>query len=176
MRTLTDRKLAEQERVTYETQRQAQSVRQELQQATALADTQARVVDAERKVTIAGFEANATIKFAEGNAKSKTINAEADATVLRTVGEAEGAKIKAVGGAEAEVIRLKVSSMEAGNFAVVQVAEALAKGGIKIVPDIVAGGGADGAGGGLVNVLLGNMLYQDRATRQAAKGKPDEKA
>ncbi|MBX7185378.1 MAG: hypothetical protein K1Y01_09560 [Vicinamibacteria bacterium] len=175
MRTLTDRKIAEQERVTYETQRQAQTVRQELQQATALADTQARVVDAERKVTIAGFEANAAIKFAEGNAKSKTINAEADATVLRTVGEAEGSKIKAVGGAEAEVIRLKVSSMEAGNFAVVQVAEALAKGGVKIVPDIVAGGDGGGAGNGLVNVLLGNMLYQDRVGRQTAKEKPGER-
>ena len=179
MRTLTDRKLAEQERVTYETQRQAQTVRQELQQATALADTQARVVDAERKVTIAGFEASAAVKFAEGNAKSKTINAEADATVLRTVGEAEGSKIKAVGGAEAEVIRLKVSSMEAGNFAVVQVAEALAKGGVKIVPDIVAGG-SDASGGGLVNVLLGNMLHQDRMNRPASsanpRSKPDEKA
>ena len=159
MRTLTDRKIAEQEKVTFETQRQAQGVRQELQQATALADTQARVVDAERKVQIAGFEASAAVKFAEGSARSKTINAEADATVLRTVGEAEGSKIKAVGGAEAEVIRLKVASMEAGNFAVVQVAEALAKGNVKIVPDIVAGGG-DGAGGGLVSVLLGNLLSQ----------------
>jgi uncharacterized membrane protein YqiK len=167
MRTLTDRKIAEQERVTYETQRQAQTVRQELQQATALADTQARVVDAERKVTIAQFEASAAVKFAEGNARSKTINAEADATVLRTVGEAEGAKIKAVGGAEAEVISLKVASMEAGNFAVVQVAEALAKGGVKIVPDIVAGGGS-GVGGGLVDVLLGNMIHRDYADRQAA--------
>lgn len=167
MRTLTDRKIAEQERVTYETQRQAQTVRQELEQATALADTQKRVVDAERKVTIAEFEARASVKAAEGSAKSKTINAEADATVLRTVGEAEGAKIKAVGGAEAEVIRLKVESMEAGNFAVVQVAEALAKGGIKIVPDIVAGG-ADGTGAGLVNVLLGNMLHQDHLKRNAS--------
>jgi len=166
MRTLTDRKIAEQERVTYETQRQAQAVRQELQQATALADTQARVVDAERKVQIAGFEANASVKFAEGSAKSKTIQAEADAAVLRMVGDAEGTKIKAVGGAEAEVIRLKVASMEAGNFAVVQVAEALAKGNIKIVPDIVAGGG-DGANGGLVNVLLGNMLYQERKDAKA---------
>jgi uncharacterized membrane protein YqiK len=172
MRTLTDRKIAEQERVTYETQRQAQAVRQELQQATALADTQARVVDAERKVQIAGFEANASVKFAEGSAKSKTIQAEADAAVLRMVGDAEGTKIKAVGGAEAEVIRLKVASMEAGNFAVVQVAEALAKGNVKIVPDIVAGGG-DGANGGLVNVLLGNMLYQDR---KDAKAKNGEKA
>jgi uncharacterized membrane protein YqiK len=167
MRTLTDRKIAEQERVTYETQRQAQAVRQELQQATALADTQARVVDAERKVQIAGYEADASVKTAEGSARSKTINAEADATVLRTVGSAEGDKIKAVGGAEAEVIRLKVGSMEAGNYAVVQVAEALSRGGMKIVPDIVAGG-ADGAGSGLVNVLLGNMLYQERV----AKTKP----
>jgi uncharacterized membrane protein YqiK len=171
MRTLTDRKIAEQERVTYETQRQAQGVRQELEQATALADTQARVVDAERKVTIAEFEARATVKSAEGNAKSKTINAEADATVLRTVGEAEGAKIMAVGGAEAKVIQQKVSSMEAGNYAVVQVAESLAKGGIKIVPDIVAGS-ADGLGGGLVNVLLGNMIHQDYAKRQTVSIPP----
>ena len=168
MRTLTDRKIAEQERVTYETQRQAQGVRQELEQATALAATQARVVDAERKVTIAAFEANAAVKFAEGNAKSKTINAEADATVLRTVGEAEGAKILAVGGAEAEVIKQKVGSMEAGNFAVVQVAEALAKGGIKIVPDIVAGGGSDGLGGGPTTVLLGNLIHQDYSRRKGS--------
>lgn len=169
MRTLTDRKIAEQERVTYETQRQAQTVKQELEQATALASTQARVVDAERKVTIAEFEARAAVKFAEGHAKSKTINAEADATVLRTVGEAEGAKILAVGGAEAKVIEQKVSSMEAGNYAVVQVADALAKGGIKIVPDIVAGGGSDGLGGGLVSVLLGNLLHQDLVKRKAAE-------
>lgn len=169
MRTLTDRKIAEQERVTYETQRQAQTVKQELEQATALASTQARVVDAERKVTIAEFEARAAVKSAEGNAQSKTINAQADATVLRTVGEAEGAKILAVGGAEAKVIEQKVSSMEAGNYAVVQVADALAKGGIKIVPDIVAGG-TEGLGGGLVNVLLGNLIHQDMAKRQSANG------
>ena len=172
MRTLTDRKIAEQERVTYETQRQAQTVKQELEQATALASTQARVVDAERKVTIAEFEARAAVKQAEGNAQSKTINAQADATVLRTVGEAEGAKILAVGGAEAKVIEQKVSSMEAGNYAVVQVADALAKGGIKIVPDIVAGGSGDGLGGGLVSVLLGNLLHQDIAKRQGTKGGP----
>ena len=42
MKTLTDRKIAEQERVTYETQRRAQEVKQQLEQATALAATQAR--------------------------------------------------------------------------------------------------------------------------------------
>jgi uncharacterized membrane protein YqiK len=157
MKTLTDRKIAEQERVTYETQRLAQTVRQELEQATALAATQAKVVDAERQVAIAEFAARATVKSAEGEGQAKKINAEADANVLRTVGDAQAAKTKAVGAAEAEVIRLKIDSMEAGNYAVVQVADALAKSGTKLVPDIVAGGGA-GNGGTLVDVLLAGLV------------------
>jgi len=157
MKTLTDRKLAEQERVTFETQRLAQTVRQELEQATALAATQAKVVDAERQVAIAEFSARATVKSAEGAGQAKKINAEADATVLRRVGEAQAARTTAVGAADAEVIRLKINSMEAGNYAVVQVAEALAKSGNKLVPDVVAGAG-DGRNGTLVDVLLAGLI------------------
>jgi uncharacterized membrane protein YqiK len=157
MKTLTDRKLAEQERVTFETQRQAQGVRQELEQATALAATQAKVVDAERQVAIAEFNARATVKSAQGEGEAKKINAEADANVLRTVGEAQAAKTKAVGAAEAEVIRLKIESMEAGNYAVVQVADSLAKSGVKLVPDVIAGAGS-GNGGTLVDVLLAGLI------------------
>jgi len=101
------------------------------------------------------------VKSAEGQASAKKINAEADATVLRTVGDAEAAKTKAVGGAEAEVIKLKIASMESGNYAIVQVAEALSKSGVKLVPDIVAGGGA--SGGTLVDVLLANMIRDHTA-------------
>jgi uncharacterized membrane protein YqiK len=166
MKTLTDRKLAEQERVTYETQRLAQVVRQQFEQANALAVTQAKVVDAERQVAIADFNAQASVKSAEGQAQAKKINAEADATVTRTVGDAEASKTRAVGGAEAEVIKLKIASMESGNYAVVQVAEALAKSGVKLVPDIVAGGGA--SGGTLVDVLLANVI-REGTLRNAAK-------
>jgi uncharacterized membrane protein YqiK len=158
MKTLTDRKIAEQERVTYDTQRLAQVVRQ---QATALAVTQAKVVDAERQVAIADFSAQASVKSAEGQAQAKKINADADATVVRTVGDAEASKTRAVGGAEAEVMKLKIASMESGNYAMVQVAEALAKGGVKLVPDIVAGSGA--AGGTLVDVLLANVIRDGSA-------------
>jgi uncharacterized membrane protein YqiK len=172
MKTLTDRKIAEQERVTYETRRQAQEVKQQLEQATALAATQAKVVDAERQVAIAQFNAEAGVRSAEGlarakkinaeaDAQAKKINAEADATVLRSVGDAEAAKTNAVGSAEAAVIKLKIASMESGNYAMVQVAEALAKSGVKLVPDIVAGGGGN-AGGTLVDVLLANMIRDGR--------------
>jgi len=179
MKTLTDRKIAEQERVTYETQRQAQEVKQKLEQAKALAATQAKVVDSERQVAIAQFNAEAGVKSAEGaarakkinaeaDAQAKKINAEADATVLRSVGDAEAAKTNAVGSAEAAVIKLKIASMESGNYAMVQVAEALAKSGVKLVPDIVAGGG--NGGGTLVDVLLANVIRDGRAQRVLADG------
>ena len=173
MKTLTDRKLAEQERVTYDTQRQAQVVRQQLEQATALAVTQAKVVDAERQVAIAEFNAQASVKSAEGQAQAKKINAEADATVVRTVGDADASKTRAVGGAEAEVMKLKIASMESGNYAMVQVAEALARSGMKLVPDIIAGAG--GAGGTLVDVLLANVI-RDSANRPRPQGSAPSKA
>src|SRR5208282_5386368 len=107
MKTLTDRKIAEQEQVTYKTQQLAEETRKDLQQAKAMADTQAKVVDSERSVSIAEFGAQAKVKAAEGDANAKTINATADANVLTTVGNAEATKTKAVGTAEADVIKLK---------------------------------------------------------------------
>jgi uncharacterized membrane protein YqiK len=158
MKTLTDRKLAEQEKVTYDTQRLAEDTRKDLEQAKALATTQARVVDAERSVTIAEFNAKATVKKAEGDALSKTINAKADAEVLTTVGAAEGTKITAVGEAEAKVIQLKTDAVGQGNYATIEVGRALASSGFKLVPDVVAGGGNDGAGSGIINVLMAGIL------------------
>ena len=158
MKTLTDRKIAEQEKVTYETQRLAEDTRKDLEQARALATTQARVVDAERSVQIAEFNAKATVKKAEGDAQSKTINAKADAEVLTTVGAAEGTKITAVGEAEAKVIQLKTDAVGQGNYATIEVGRALAQSGFKLVPDVVAGGGSDGASSGIINVLMAGML------------------
>ena len=157
MKTLTDRKLAEQEQITYQTQKMAEETRKELEQAKAIANTQARVVDSERKVTIADFEAQAAVKFAEGHAQSKKVNAAADAEVIQVTGQAEAGKIKAVGTAEADVIKMKIASMESGNYAAIEVAKALSNSGFKLVPDIVAGGG-DGSGGSLVNVLLAGII------------------
>jgi len=160
MKTLTDRKIAEQEQVTYQTQKLAEDTRKELQQARALADTQPRVVDAERSVSISEFNAQAVIKKAEGEAKAKTINAEADAGVLLLVGDAEGKKITAVGLAEAQVIQKKTEAVGQGNYALIEVGRALADAHIPLVPQIIAGGGSGGTDGSFVNVLLANLVAQ----------------
>lgn len=158
MKTLTDRKLAEQEQVTFETQRLAQVTRKQLEQATAQADTQAGVVAAERSVEISDFNAKAVVKKASGEAEAKTINAKADAEVLTVVGEAEGKKITAVGTAEAEVIKLKTEAVGQDNYRVIESVRALADAKIPLVPHIVAGGGEGGSSSGIVSVLLANMV------------------
>jgi hypothetical protein len=171
MKTLTDRKLAEQEQITYGTQEEAEKIRKNLAQATAMADTQPQVVTAERSVQIADFNAQAAIKQAEGQAGAKTKNAEADAMVLRTVGAAEGEKVKAVGEAEAKVIKMKTDAMDQEKYAMVEVARALASSGFKLVPDVVAGGGGGTDGGGsLVNILLATLI------RDGLKAPGDAKA
>ena len=71
----------------------------------------------------------------------------------------EASKTLAVGTAEADVIKLKIDSMESGNYALVQVVQALAANKVQLVPQIVAGGGgAGGQGGTLVDVLLANLI------------------
>ena len=167
MKTLTDRKIAEQEKVTYETQRGAEEVRKQLQQAKAQADTQPSVVKAERDVEISTFTANAKIAAARGDAESKTINAAADAQVLTVTGEAEGKKITAVGTAEASVIRMKTEAVGQKNYATIEVARALSTSGFKLVPDVVAGGGGDGAASGIVNVLMAGLLQNHLGTKPA---------
>ena len=112
MKTLTDRKLAEQQKITYDTERMAEDTRKELQQARALADTQARVVDAERSVTIAEFAAQASVKKAEGDLKAKTLNAEGDAKAktLNAEGDARAKTLNAEGDARAKSLNAEADA------------------------------------------------------------------
>jgi uncharacterized membrane protein YqiK len=169
MKTLTDRKIAEQERVTYETQRQAEIVRKELQQARAVADTQAKVVDSERSVAIAEFAAQASIRRAEGEARAKTAIAEADASVIKVVGGAEAEKTQKIGLAEAAVIKQKVEATSRENFVAIEVARALAGSGQKLVPDIMAGGG-NGSASTIIEMLAASM-FNDQLKARAITGK-----
>lgn len=145
MTTQTDRKIAEEQRKTYETQRAAQEQRQQLVRQTSLADIQHQVVGAEQGVNIAELKANATVKQATGDAES---------TRLRALGEAQA--IRATGDAKAQAYRAGVESLGAQSYTVMQLMQIVGERNVRIVPD-VAVSGANGSTG-LVDGLLGIML------------------
>lgn len=110
MKTLTDRKLAEEEQKTYQTQRMAQEQRQGMEKETAIADMQKEIVRASQSVEIAQRTADATVKKAEGDAASLRlqVTAESEATRLRANAESEATKLRAA--AQAESTRLNAGA------------------------------------------------------------------
>ena len=106
MKTLTDRKIAQEEEKTYETQRMAQEKRQGMERETALADIQREVVKAQQSVEIAQRTADAAVKKSEGEARSLTlqVGAESEATKIRATANADARRKQA--GADAEATKL----------------------------------------------------------------------
>ena len=147
MTTQTDRKIAEEQQKTYETQRAAQEQRQQLVRQTSLADIQQQVVGAEQGVNIAELTANANIKHATG---------EAEATRLRAIGEAEA--IRATGDAKAQAYRAGVESIGVQGYTVMQLMQIIGERNVRIVPDVAVSGAS--GNGGLVDGLLGIMLKE----------------
>lgn len=195
MKTLTDRKLAEEQKVTYETQRMAQETRQKLEKETAIADIQKEVVKADQGVQIAERIADAAVKKAMGEAQSLKVqanaeaertrmiaagdaeklrviaNAEADKTkmlanaeaeMITLTGNAEAEKILAIGKSSAESYKLAVEAMGGNNFTQLKVTEAIGQNGIKIIPDVLIGGGENG---NPMSGLLGLKLLEQLNNR-----------
>ncbi len=167
MKTLTDRKIAEEQEVTFETQKKAQVQRQTLEKETAIADMQAEVVRADQGVQIAERHADASVKKAKGDAESIKISAsanaeaiklkaEADAKKTSLIGQAEADATLAKGKADAESYRLAVEAMGQENFTTFKVTEEIGKNGVKIMPDMLIGG--NGGNGGAIDGLLGLQI------------------
>lgn len=211
MKTLTDRKIAEEQKVTYETQKQAQETRQGMEKETAIADMQKDIVKAQQSVEIAERTANAAVKKAEGDATGVklAVNAEAEATKMRAfaaaeatkasakaeaeatklraeadaekitkVGSAEAGKILAVGKSTAEAYELAVSALGGENFTRYKITEELAKGNIKLIPDVLIGGGNNGSGtalDGLLGLKLMEMMDPEKKMTIEAKEVKQEK-
>jgi len=182
MKTLTDRKLAEEQKITYETEKKAQETRQGMEKETAIADMQKEIVKAQQGVEIAERLANATVKKSEGDATSVkvAVGAEAEATKMRAqaeseairlkaaaqaeqislTGNAEAQKILAIGKSTAEAYELAVKALGGENFTRYKITEELSKGNIKLIPDILIGGSNGGANGSAIDGLLGLKLME----------------
>lgn len=190
MKTLTDRKLAEEQKVTYETQRKAQETRQSLEKETAIAEIQKDIVKADQGVVIAERIADASVKKATGDANSVRLQANAEADRLKLLasgeaektrllakaeaekiewlakadaekisltGNAEAEKTLAIGKSSAESYKLAVEAMGGDNFTQLKVMEAIGAQHIRIMPDVLIGGGE---GGSPINGLLGLQLLE----------------
>jgi len=190
MKTLTDRKLAEEQKVTYETQRKAQETRQSLEKETAIAEIQKEIVKADQGVLIAERIADASVKKATGDANSVRLQAnaegdrakllasgeaerirllakaeaekiewlaKADAEKISLTGNAEAEKTLAIGKSSAESYKLAVEAMGGDNFTQLKVMEAIGAQHIRIMPDVLIGGGE---GGTPINGLLGLQLLE----------------
>ena len=183
-RTVTDRQIAEQERMTFATQKQAQEERKLLENATAQANMQPKVVESERGVEIAKNLANAEIEKSTGDARgieiradgaskatrvtagahaeATRVNALADAEAIEKKGLAEALVILEQGKSTAESYKLQVSAMGNEIFGQIQVVEKIAANKLKLIPDVYIGGGSGGVGGagGEQNSLMSLALLQ----------------
>ncbi|MBN9483990.1 MAG: band 7 protein [Bacteroidetes bacterium 43-93] len=191
MKTLTDRKIAEEEQKTYQTQRMAQEQRQGMEKETAIADMQKEIVKAQQSVEIAQRTADATVKKAEGDAASLRlqVQAESDATRLRAgaqaestrlnasaeaeriakTGNAEAEKILAIGKSTAEAYQLQVSAMGGDNFTRFKITEEIGKNSIKVIPDVLIGANGnstDGSMSGLLGLKLMEMMDADKGKKE----------
>ncbi len=106
MKTLTDRKLAEEQKITYETEMLAQETRQALEKETAVADMQKEIVKADQGVLIAERIADASVKKATGDANSVRLQANAEGDRLKLLATGEAEKTRLLAKAEAEKIEL----------------------------------------------------------------------
>ncbi len=197
MKTLTDRKLAEEQKITYDTEMKAQETRQSLEKETAIAEMQKEIVKADQGVVIAERIADASVKKATGEANSVRLQstaeadrlkllasgdaerirvlakanaeqiellAKADAEKISLTGNAEAEKILAIGKSNAEAYKLSVEAMGGNNFTQLKVMEAIGAQHIKIMPDILISGGAEGANGP-ISGLLGLKLLEEVAKK-----------
>ncbi|PWN65673.1 MULTISPECIES: SPFH domain-containing protein [Chryseobacterium] len=168
MKTLTDRKIAEEQKTTFEVQKLAQETRQSLEKETAVADIQKEIVTADQGVLIAERVAAAAVKKANGEAEKTRLLAKANAEQISLIGNAEAEKILAIGKSNAEAYKLSVDAMGEDNFTQLKVMESIANQNVKIMPDILIGGG-DSANGGISGLLGLKLLEQIDAKKPVKK-------
>ncbi|MEI6445183.1 MAG: flotillin family protein [Nostocales cyanobacterium ELA583] len=159
MQTQTDRKIAEEERKTYEVQQMAQTQRQQLVRETALANIQQEMVKSEQSVQIAELKSQAAIKEANG---------EAEATKLKSIAEADG--IRATGNAKAETYRTGVQALGLQGYTAMQLMQIVGDRNVRIIPDIIVGGN-NGSNNGLADGLLSMILLNQTNSKTHLESK-----
>ena len=157
MKTLSDRKLADENKITFEAQKATAETREKFEKATAIADMQREIVKANQGVEIAEKMADAEIKKATGSSQSTKLIAGAEAEKIKLIGDAEATKILAIGKSTAEAYELQTKAMGTDNFAKFKITELIGVNKIKVIPELLINGSN---GGGAMEGLLGMKLLE----------------
>ena len=142
---LTQREIANQEKVTFTAQKEAQLNRIAMEKQGGLAD---------RQRDLAGSEVDIIIK--ENRARARKAEADGEATYIEQTGRARGAEIEAIGLARAKGFEAQKEALGAETTALVNVVSELAKSANRFVPDIMVtgtNGSADAMSAGIMGFL-----------------------
>src|SRR5580765_2317803 len=172
---LTRREIANQEKATFVEQRDAQTVRIDLEKARGTADMQAALAQAQVSVDINRARAAARKAEADGEAAYVELTGAAEGSRRKAVGLGDAAATEALGLARARGYRAQVESLGAGSTAAVAIANAVSDGGLQVMPEVLVTGGA-GAVEGLAATLMRSMNGKHESKRWRPAGRREAPA
>ncbi|MCP4110521.1 MAG: hypothetical protein GY749_34195 [Desulfobacteraceae bacterium] len=166
VKVLTDREIANQEIETYKMQEESQKQRIDMEKEKGTADMQRE---------LAKSQVSVDIKL--NNARARKAEAEGEAEYIEKTGAAQGAKVREIGLARAMAFKAQTDALGKTPTALVNIANALAEGTNKFVPDVlVAGGSSSNSLDSLAAVLTRHFMNigmhsEDDGEKSTAKTK-----
>jgi uncharacterized membrane protein YqiK len=148
MKTLTDRKIAQELEKTYGAERLAERQRQELVRESTLANIQTQLVSAEQGVNISRMQADARANRASG-----------EASAIEQLATAKASEIRQIGEATAYAYEEGVDALGNQAYAALQMMDRVRDGNIKIVPNVSITG-SSGSNSGVMDSLMGLLVEQ----------------
>jgi uncharacterized membrane protein YqiK len=159
---LTRREIANQEKATFEQQKDAQTVRVDLEKARGTADMQAELAKAQVSVDINRARANARKAEGDGEAAYVRVTGEAEGSRRRAIGLGDAAAVEALGLAKARGYQAQVESLGSTPTAAVAIANALSEGNLDVMPEVLVTGG-----GGALEGLAATFMRSLNANGEA---------
>ncbi len=161
---LRERQIAEEQKITYNKQKEAAETEKSLKEAQAVALTQTALTQSKIAIEVAANEGEAIAKKAEQEANKIVSIAKADAERVKLEGNAEAEKEAAVGTAKATAIEKQVEAYGGASYRLTQeiadkLSEAIRDSKNAIVPNTVVnmGGGSGQQSNTIIDTLL-NLL------------------
>src|SRR6266699_82315 len=168
---LTRREIANQEKATYLQQKDAQTIRIDLEKARGTADMQAALAQAQVSVEINRARADARKAEADGAAAFVELTGPEEGSRRRAIGLGEAAAEEALGHARDKGYEAQVASLGSGPTAAVAIANAVSEGKLNVMPEVLVTGGGN-AFEGLAASLMRGMNGKSPSKPVAARESP----